>query len=312
MRPIIAVDIGGTHVRAALYSEATDTPMSRAEIATHSQDADLFSRLCDLIEQVRVERALESIGVAAPGPLDPRSGTILRAPNIQEWIEFPLGSRLTERFGVSTYVDNDANLAALAEWRLGAGRGHSDVLYLTVGTGVGGGLILNGQLIHGSHGLAAEFGHMLIDPAGPQCSCGKHGHLESYASGTAIAAHVRRLLEEGATSSLQDMQEITSSAVAEAAQEGDELSRRALERAGHYLGIAISNCCMSFDPSVVILGGGVLGSGEILLQSIRRSVVAHVLHPRYLEGLEITRGTLGDDAGLLGALLLARAGGHDM
>jgi glucokinase len=204
------------------------------------------------------------------------------------------------------HIDNDANLACLGEWKYGAGQGHSHVLYLTISTGIGGGVVSHDRLLQGYHGLAAELGHVTVDPDGPMCSCGFRGHVEALASGPAIARYVNEQLENGAKSSLRADPALSARQVSEAAQAGDALAIAAFARAGEYLGIAVSNYLHTFDPSVVIFGGGVSQVGDLLFKPFEDSLRQRVFHPRYLEGLVITRAALGDDAGLLGALALAR------
>jgi glucokinase len=230
----------------------------------------------------------------------------MATPNIKEWQNFPLTANLMKRFGVPTFLDNDANLAGLAEWKFGAGRGHHDVLYLTVSTGIGGGVILGDRLLQGHHGLAAELGHVTVavGRSAPVCGCGFRGHLEAFSSGTGIEHYVADELTAGQKSSLTGKP--SAQAIADAANAGDKLAIKAYARAGKYLGIGVAKYLHIFDPSIVILGGGVSMSGALLFEPFEASLRKHVFHPRYLEGLVITKAELGDDAGLLGALALAR------
>jgi glucokinase len=251
-----------------------------------------------------------AIGAASPGPLDPHAGVILKTPNIPEWVDFPLVSRLKADFGVPAYLDNDANAAALGEWRFGIARGHHDVLYLTVSTGIGGGVIVDDRPLHGFHGLAAELGHVIVDPDGPPCNCGFAGHLESFASGPAIVRFVKEELNRGTPSSLTPVESLDPRTIADAARQGDALAIAAYQRAGEYLGIAVASFLHTFDPSIVVFGGGVSSVGPLLFDPFRRSLAQRVFHPRYLEGLKIEMAALGDDAGLLGALALAQISMH--
>lgn len=186
-----------------------------------------------------------------------------------------------------------------------------DVLYLTISTGIGGGVINNGRLLQGYHGLAAELGHVTVDPDGPLCSCGFPGHIEAFASGPAIARYINEQLAAGMKSTLQADPNLSARQVADAALKGDALARAAFERAGEYLGIAVANYLHIFDPSVLIFGGGVSQVGDLLFVPFEKSLREQVFHPRYLEKLVITRAALGDDAGLLGALALARISEED-
>jgi glucokinase len=206
---------------------------------------------------------------------------------------------------VKAFLDNDANLAGLGEYRFGAGKGHHNVLYITVSTGIGAGVIIEDRLLQGYHGLAAELGHVIVDPDGPPCSCGFSGHLESFSSGPAIVKYVLKELDSGARSILKRDAAMTARDVAEAAHQGDALAIKAYQRAGEYLGIGVASFLHAFDPSIVIFGGGVSQVGNLLFDSFHISLKNRVFHPRYLEGLVITTAELGDDAGLLGARALA-------
>lgn len=183
--------------------------------------------------------------------------------------------------------------------------GHHNVLYLTISTGIGGGVIIEDRLLQGHHGLAAELGHLIVDPNGPLCSCGFQGHLEAFSSGPAIVKYVLGEIESGSKSSLKREGEISARDVAEAAHQGDALAIKAYERAGEYLGIGVASLLHAFDPSIVIFGGGVSQVGNLLFDSFHKSLKERVFHPRYLEDLVITNAKLGDDAGLLGARALA-------
>jgi glucokinase len=306
MSLIVAVDIGGTHIRAAAYEPNRVTPFAHKKTRTRTSEPGVFDRLVQAIEAIWQPGNVDAIGIASPGPLDPHTGTILETPNIPEWVNFPVGPRLCETFGVPVYLDNDANMAGLAEWQYGAGRGHDNLLYLTISTGIGGGVISNGHLLQGFRGMGAELGHIIIDPNGPLCGCGQKGHLESFSSGPAIARYVSEQIKAGQKSSLPAHPKPTAVQVAEAAHEGDALAISAFERAGYYLGIAVANYLATFDPSILIFGGGASQAGDLLFLPFQKSLKEHVFHPHYLDDLIITKAALGDDAGLLGALALAR------
>jgi glucokinase len=306
MSIMIAVDIGGTHIRVAAYSPENITPLAHHRTRSHADQPGVYDRLVQAIESMLPPGKLDAIGIASPGPLDPHTGTILATPNIPEWRNFPLASNLAKHFGVPVHMDNDANMAGLAEWKYGAGKGHHDVVYLTVSTGIGGGVIVRDQLLQGFHGLGAELGHMIIDPNGPPCGCGKNGHVESFCSGPAIARYVSEQINAGQSSSLPSQGQLTAAQVADAAREGDALAVSAFACAGHYLGIAVANYLAIFDPSIVVFGGGVSQVGELLFKPFEESLKKYTFHPHYLDNLVIAKAALGDDAGLLGALALAR------
>ena len=306
MSHIVAVDIGGTHIRVALYEPNSITPLAHQRTRSLANEPGVYDRLERAVESIWPQAEVRAIGIASPGPLDPHTGTILATPNIPEWQNFPVAAKLSQHFNVPVYLDNDANMAGLAEWQFGAGRGHDNLVYLTISTGIGGGVISQGCLIQGFRGMGAELGHMIIDPEGPPCGCGKRGHIESFSSGPSIARYVKEELLAGEKSSLQGEAVITAAQVADAARAGDGLAISAFERAGYYLGIAVANYLAIFDPSILIFGGGVSQVGELLFKPFEESLRKHTFHPHYLDNLVITRAALGDDAGLLGALALAR------
>ncbi len=309
----IAVDLGGTHIRVASYNSENISPVAHQRTRSYATEPGVFDRLVQAIEKIWTPE-VTAIGIASPGPLDPHAGTILATPNIPEWRNFPLAQNLSERFGVPAHLDNDANLAGLAEWMYGAGKGHHNLVYLTISTGVGGGVVIHDRLLQGFHGMGGELGHMIIDPNGPLCGCGKNGHVESFSSGPAIARYVLERIEAGERSLLQSDENLSAqlrvslsaAQVADAAQAGDALAISAFARAGYYLGIAVANYLAIFDPSIIVFGGGVSQVGDLLFKPFHESLSKHTFHPHYLDGLVISKAALGDDAGLLGALALTR------
>jgi glucokinase len=310
----IAVDLGGTHIRAALYHGRDNTPLRRSRGLTPqtNDQAPILDALADAIRSVLPpgdDIAEISIAVGTPGPVDPFQGVILSAPNIPSLRNLPLRDWLAGRFPTNILVGNDANLAALGEFTFGAGQGAMDIVYLTLGTGIGGGVITNGRLLLGNRGLAAELGHVTIDPLGPICGCGHPGHLEALASGPAIAREARTRLAAGAPSLLSqlfrtDPLAVTAEHVADAARQGDQLACTLVADMAAVLARFIADCLAVFSPQTVILGGGVMGLGELLLAPIRRGVANHAMAAVYLEQLTICAAQLGDDAGLLGGLAL--------
>ena len=304
MSVTLAMDIGGTHMRAAVFPRNKTKPSHQIRIRTRVKDETPLQRLLKLIHEVTPEgETIESVGIAIPGLFDPYEGIIITAPNIPEWAGVPITGMIQDEIGAPTYMGNDANLAALGEWGFGAGKGHHDLIYLTVSTGIGGGIISNDQLLVGHRGLGAELGHVTILPDGPLCSCGKRGHIEAISSGTGIANYVVEQIKSGRSSILEG--EPDAKTISIAAIEGDPLANEAFERAGLYLGIMIANYLAIFNPSIIIIGGGVSQTGELLLAPTRKSVENSVFSQRYLQDLTITSAALGDDAGLYGAFLLA-------
>jgi glucokinase len=312
MSPIVAVDLGGTNIRAAHFTSPAPPPSSQSKIPTKASEGPeaVIARIIDAIQaHISSDRAELRIGVGTPGPMDPYEGVIIGAPNLPGWDNIPLKARLSEHFKCPVALGNDANLAALGEWRFGAGQGSNNLIYLTIGTGIGGGIIIKGELLLGSSGVAAELGHMTVDPDGPMCGCGQRGHLEAIAAGPAIARRVVEMLEDGQPSTLAEKLkstgQITAEDIGEAAQAGDLLARSAIEHAGVIIGLHLANLAHAFNPELFVLGGGVSLIGPCLFQPIERTLREHVMHPVYTKGLRVVPAALGDDAGLIGAMVLA-------
>jgi glucokinase len=306
MKFTIALDVGGTHMRIALFPENSLVPVRQTRVRTYSDGTTGWERILPLIEEMtRNGETVDAIGIAVPGSIDPRSGVILTAVNLPEWVGLPIPDLIEEATGIPAFMGNDANLAAIGEWQYGAGQGHQDLIYMTISTGIGGGVISNGHLLEGHLGLAGELGHVTLLPDGPLCNCGQRGHLEALSSGSAISAYVAEQLKAGQPSSVQPGAD--TRAISLAAKEGDNLAKKAFERAGYYLGLAITNYLLVFNPSIVILGGGVSMTGDLLLDPVRKTVKESVISEHYLQDLVITQAALGDDAGLYGALAFARA-----
>jgi glucokinase len=302
----VVADVGGTHIRSACFPINSQTPSIRKKISTKGVEAP-HERLINLIASIiPADEEIAAITVAVPGPTDPYEGIIFEAPNIPGWNNLPLKKIIQDRFNVPVAIGNDANLAALGEWRYGAGIGHRHLVYITVSTGIGGGVIIDNQLLLGVRGLAAEFGHITVIPEGPLCSCGQRGHLEAVTSGPAIARWVEQELNQGIPSSLSGNNSLTAKDVSNAAGKGDKLARAALARSATYLGIAIADFLHIFNPSIVVIGGGVSQSGELFFAPLRTAMREHVLSSKYLEDLILTKASLGDDVGLMGALALAQ------
>jgi glucokinase len=306
VRNYIVADVGGTHIRAARFPTQNPKPTTIKRILTQGQESP-HARLIKLIESlIPDDEEISAITIAAPGPCEPIEGIIYEAPNIPGWTNLPLKKLIQEHFNIPVAIGNDANLAALGEWRYGAGIGHHHLVYITVSTGIGAGVIINDQLLLGYHGLAAELGHTTVIPDGPLCGCGKKGHLEAVTSGPSIARWAEQELKRGVPSSLPVNKQITAKDVSLAANQGDKLSQDALARAGTYLGIAIADLLHVFNPSIVIIGGGVSQCGDAIFSPIRAAMIDHVISPKYLDGLTVTTCSLGDEVGLIGGLVLAQ------
>lgn len=308
---ILAIDLGGTQIRAAV-ADPQGTLLARAATQTRAEEGPeaVIERIVACAQRVleKVDRArVVGVGVGAPGPIDPRRGVLYNPPNLPRWEAVPLAQRLADALGLPVYAGNDANLAALGERRFGAGQGVDDLVYMTVSTGIGGGIISGGRLVVGARGFAGEIGHQTLEPEGPVCSCGQRGHLEALAAGPAIAREARRALQEGAASLMaelvEDPEHITAETVTAAAMQGDAVARRILERAGFYIGLGLVNVIHIVEPQRIIIGGGVSQAGELLFAPIRRTVEERLMSPVY-RGVEIVPAALGGDVGLLGAVAL--------
>jgi glucokinase len=311
-RKIVAgIDIGGTKIALGLGDlnggllSLSHFP-TQVETGPHRILDTALTRLEKMAEEA--DATIVSVGVCCGGPLDRQQGLILSPPNLPGWDEFPIIKLLEERLGVHALLDNDANAAALGELHYGAGRGLHDLIYLTISTGIGGGLIIAGELVHGVADAAGEVGHMTVLPDGPLCGCGARGCLEALCSGTSIARRARERLLDGSHNSSMSPDEVTAKIVAEAARNGDTLAREVWDETIYYLAIGISTVISILAPEAVILGGGVSMAGDQLLEPLRRQVAGRV---KMLPGekINILQASLAGDSGIYGALLLAQRAG---
>lgn len=308
MDAFIAVDIGGTQVRAAVFPAGSREALAVRKSTTQHSSKTPLERLIQLLHNVwPQDMKVRAIALAAPGPANGREGIIYRAPNIPGWVNLPLARIVEEEFKVPAKLGNDANMAALGEWKYGAARGFNDVVYITVSTGIGAGIIENGRLVEGYRGLAGELGHTTIAEDGPVCSCGHLGHVESFASGPSIARFVTDEISKGVSSALAGMEQINARDVAQAAKKGDALAIQAFERAGLYLGRALGDFLHIVNPAVIVIGGGVSQAGDLLFKPMRAAMERRIIAPEYMQDLIITTAQLGDDAGLIGASVLAQS-----
>jgi glucokinase len=309
----IAVDLGGTQFRVAAV---TRQPLILHRVADPTRaDAEPDVVMADIARVVsdvcaRASRSpVIGLGVTAPGPLDHVSGVVFQAPNLPTWRDVPLADELRRRTGLPVLLGNDANLAALAEARCGAGRGAQHLVYLTLSTGIGSGVVVDGRLLLGSDGAAAEAGHMALSMDGPLCGCGNRGCLEAYASGTGLVNRAREAIANGRPSQLSSYGSALDARHVEAAAErGDALASELIEEAGTALGLGVRNLLHLFNPEVVVIGGGVSRIGAPLWDPMMRVVEADALSV-YRQNLRIVPAALGDDSGLLGAALLVHEAG---
>lgn len=309
-----AVDLGGTKILTAVADRegnwlGQDYRLTEAERGPHAVLERILDSLRASLDRAGAShRDLRAIGVGAPGPIDFHRGVIVEMPNLPGWEEFPLAARVSEAMGCPAVLENDGNAAALGEHVFGAGRGVRNMIYLTVSTGIGGGLILDGRLYRGASGAAAELGHIVIDEAGPICGCGAHGCLEAMASGTAIAALGAAAVRRGDAPRIERFAagaEVTAEHVARAAAEGEESAIEIIHTAGHYLGLGLSDNVNLFNPELIVIGGGVAKIGAPLLDPAIATMRARAFK-RLAADVRIVPAALGDRAVAAGALALAR------
>lgn len=309
---VMGVDLGGTRLRAALADGRGNFLESR-RIETRGQEGPdkLIGRIVRLLDELRDQapQAVSAVGVGAPGPVDSRAGIVREGMTLHRWKDIPLAKKIEGRLGLPVVLGNDANLAALGEFAYGAGRGVRNMVYVTVSTGVGGGVVIEGELLEGHKGIAGELGHMVVEPEGPRCNCGKYGHLEALSSGTAIARQAREALDAGERTLLSQLREeipggITAEVVHQAAEEGDSFSTGLLEQAGSRLGYALVSLVHVLNPEVIVVGGGVSGAGDLFLEPLRGALFDGLV-PVFAEDLRLEKSLLGDDAGLHGSVELA-------
>ena len=313
MRFVLGIDIGGTNLVVGSVAEDGSSLHALASEPTLAEagEKDVLDRLIALakraIEQTRREipgAEIIGIGVGAPGPLDTKSGIVLLTPNLG-WENLPLRSIIHERLGLSAALDNDANCAVLGEWWMGAARGTRTAIGITIGTGIGGGLILDGKLFHGASDCAGEIGHTTIDTEGRRCKCGNYGCLEAYASGPNIALRAIEEIQAGAESRLPqyvggDLRKITAQTVYQAAHDGDNLALEVVNDTAGFLGTAIANLVNVFNPEVVVICGGVTLAGDHLFIPLRREVTRRAFKPA-VSVCRIVPCELSGTAGVYGA-----------
>jgi glucokinase len=322
-RFIIGVDLGGTNIVCGAMPEDGSRQLAMRSQPTFSeQGAEIVvERIAQMVEDVISVTMAETgasradfvgVGIGAPGPLDRERGVVITAPNLG-WEDFPLRDRLSERVGLPATLDNDANCATLGEWWVGAAKGGRNVVGLTIGTGIGGGLILDGKLYHGASDVAGEVGHMTIDSTGRRCNCGNYGCLEAYSSGPAIADRAREALRgvDGGASILMRLakgqsERITAQTVYEAAKQGDPIARDVVRDTAAILGAGIANLLNIFNPDVVVVAGGVTQAGEALFEPLRAEVRRRAFKPA-VEACRIVPGSLPGSAGVVGAVATFKA-----
>lgn len=306
---ILAIDLGGTQLRAALIDEAgkilareaTRTDAVGGPEAVIAQIGQLSKRLISAMPKA----AIYCAGISCPGPLDAHEGRTFKIATLPGYDGFPFAKRARDTLGIPVVLEHDGHAAAFGEWKHGAGRGFDDFIYLTISTGLGGGAIVNGQLLRGAGGMAAHVGHMTIDPNGPLCGCGNRGCWEMFASGTSLLARARHLAKSKNEMVMgRAADQVEAADIFNAARAGEKFAQALVEEEASWLGLGIINLMHLYNPARFVLGGGVSNNLDLLLPGILARIETHAM-PSF-RNVSIVKAELGDNAGLIGAALLAR------
>ena len=311
----IGVDLGGTNIVSAIVNcqGKIVNSLKVPTLAERGKEATI-KRIIETIHENIVQSTIAlgdiiGIGIGAPGPLDVKRGIINFAPNLPGWRDVPLKNKLENEFNMKVVLENDANAAAWGERCFGVGQGVNNLVCFTLGTGIGGGIIIDGKIYHGSSYGAAELGHMTVNKDGPRCNCGNYGCLEAYSSATGIKNRIKNRIKEGIKSEFLNFDDdnlfesLRLKSIFEAARKGDKLTKGVVEEAISYLGIAIANIANILNPQMVVLVGGITNEGNKLLIPLRREVKKRAFYSNY-KSLKIVIGKLGGNAGVLGASAL--------
>jgi glucokinase len=311
-QPILAIDLGGTQIRAALITPELEV-VGRRAAPTHDEAGveDVVRRLCELAIEVREAARADGgpdpvgVGISSPGPLDPWRGVVVAPPNLAGWRDVPLVPQVTEALGLPTFLERDTNVAVMAEWRYGAASGAKDAIYITISTGIGGGIIVDGRPLMGLDGTAGEVGHMTVELDGPLCGDGRPGHAEAIGSGTAIAREGRALLERGASPALaalvHDPDEVGAQHVAAAADAGDASCRQILDRAWQAIGAMCASLVNVLNPEVIVIGGSIAEHRSTLIETVQAEIDRRAF-ALPAKRVALRRPKFGDDVSLIGSL----------
>ncbi|MCJ7559025.1 ROK family protein [Candidatus Bathyarchaeota archaeon] len=312
---VVGVDLGATNIVSLLISRdgevvARDTRETMGEKGKKRAFSQIVNSARNVIGEGErsgiSSKSILGMGIGGPGPLNSDGGVIHLAPNIPGWINTYLVKELEDELKLNVFLENDANAAALGEWWLGAGRDVDNLVLLTLGTGVGGGIIIDGEVLHGARNTAGEIGHMIIRKGGLLCGCGNRGCLEAYASARSVVKRTLAAIKEGKKTILTDLvknklKDITCKLVYDTARKGDSLCKWVVEETGRYLGIGITNIVNIINPEMVILGGGMANAGDLLFEPVRKYVREHSFTAA-MEGVKIVPAALGVNAGAIGAV----------
>jgi len=316
---LVGVDLGGTSLLAVVTSTkgkilGSTKLRTRPEEGASAVLERMVEAIRDAVTQAGAKmKNVRAIGIGAPGPLNPKTGVILHAPNLgPTWNDLPITTHLSERLGCPVYLGNDVDMGAVGEHVLGAGRGYRDLVAIFVGTGIGGGLILDGQLYRGTRYTAGEVGHMVLLADGPLCGCGKQGCAEALASRTAIEREIRARITAGRESLVpaimkeQEREVMSSSVIATALESGDTVVQEVMAQAEYYMGLLVANVVNLLDPQVIVLGGGVVERlDEAYVEPVREVAEQYYLNQQDKNEIHIVATQLGGNAGVLGAAMMA-------
>lgn len=310
----IGIDVGGTNVKIALVDDKgsilySNSVPTRAEMGYEYTVNNIKQAIRDLMSETKVT-GIEGIGFDFPGQIDYKNGIVRLAPNIPGWVNIPIAKIIEDEFKIPTRIDNDVHCAALGELNFGAGKGCENFICMTVGTGIGSGIVINGKLVRGASNAAGELGHIKLQMhEGPLCGCGDHGCLEAFASGPSIVAMAEEYILGGKSTKFRELAsggEITPFIVAEAAKQGDPVARRIFARIGEYIGFGLSSVVNLLNPEKIIIGGGVADAGDILLDPIKETIKKRAMVVAG-SAVEIVPAKLGNTAGVIGASLLTES-----
>ena len=308
----VGVDVGGTNVKIALVTDEgkivySNTVPTRAEMGYEYTISNIKQAIYDLMKETKTtNNDIGAIGFGFPGQIDCENGVVRLLPNIPGWVNVPIAQMMQDEFNIPTRVDNDVRCAALGELKFGAGKGCQNLVCITVGTGIGSGLIINGKLVRGASNAAGEIGHIkLTIKDGPRCGCGDTGCLEAYASGPSIVAMAENYILGGKSTKFRELAnpDISPYIVAEAAKQGDNVALRIFKIMGEYIGIGLSSVVNLLNPEKIIIGGGVADAGDILLQPIKDTIKNRAMKIS-ADAVEVVPAQLGNTAGVIGASLL--------
>lgn len=313
MRYVVGIDVGGTKIAACLMDEEGKMP-GRATFPTLASEGPkavigrIKQSFFEVLKQGQIEQnQVAALGIGMPGPLDTKKGIVKNTPNLPGWIDIPLLQILKSEINLPMVLENDANAAALGENLYGAGKGIDNFVYITISTGIGGGVVLNGRLFKGQDGNAAEIGHMTINFDGPRCGCGNQGCWEAYASGTALARFAREKIAAGEATKIKELtgeENIKAEHVFAAAKKGDKFALELIEKEGFYLGVGLANVVNAYNPKRIAIGGGLTHEWNMFYDRMMQVMRERALGAS-IEGLEVVKAALSKDVGVIGAAAVA-------